>query len=194
MTKDREQTEKKILEAVGKIVESNGFEAVGVNAVAAESGVSKVLIYRYFGSIDQLLAKYVEQNDFWLNYQFENIPSGDVKSFATGIFREYVNLLRNTPSLRRLYRWELTSQHPSIAILRQKREETALKIIETVCKASGEEFDHVAGISTLITASISYLCILAENCGVYNSLQIDSESGWEKIIETIDFMFNKLIK
>ena len=47
-TRDRNLTEKRILEAVGKIVEAEGFEAVGVNAVANVSGVSKVLIYRYF--------------------------------------------------------------------------------------------------------------------------------------------------
>lgn len=100
MTKDRDLTEKKILEAVGKIVEKDGFEAVGVNAVAAESGVSKVLIYRYFGSIDQLLAKYMEQNDFWLNYNFENLPQGNVKEFAKEIFRSYITMLRNSPALR----------------------------------------------------------------------------------------------
>ena len=67
MNKNRNQTEQRILEAVGRIVESEGFEAVGVNAVANVSGVSKVLIYRYFGSIEQLLAKYIEDHDYWLN-------------------------------------------------------------------------------------------------------------------------------
>lgn len=45
MIKDRDLTEKRILDAVGKIVEREGFEAVGINAVAAESGVSKILIF-----------------------------------------------------------------------------------------------------------------------------------------------------
>ena len=52
MKKDRELTEQRIFDAVGRIVESDGFEAVGINAVANESGLSKILIYRYFGSID----------------------------------------------------------------------------------------------------------------------------------------------
>jgi len=60
MKKDRELTEQKILDAVGRIVEREGFESVGINAVANESGLSKILIYRYFGSIEQLLAKYME--------------------------------------------------------------------------------------------------------------------------------------
>jgi len=166
---------------------------VGINAVAAESGVSKILIYRYFGTIEQLLAKYMEQNDFWLNFNLAQLPQGDVKEFSKQIFRAYIQMLRNSPALRKLYRWELSSKHPSIEQLRQRREETALKIIGSVCELSGESFDRVAGISTLVTASVSYLCILGENCGVYNSLQIDSDSGWEKLLETIDFMFDKIL-
>lgn len=193
MIKDRDLTEKRILDAVGRIVEREGFEAVGINAVAAESGVSKILIYRYFGTIEQLLAKYMEQNDFWLNFNLAQLPQGEVKEFSKQIFRAYIQMLRNSPALRKLYRWELSSKHPSIEQLRQRREETALKIIGSVCELSGESFDRVAGISTLVTASVSYLCILGENCGVYNSLQIDSDSGWQKLLETIDFMFDKIL-
>ncbi len=191
MTKDRDLTERRILDAVGRIVECEGFEAVGINAVAAESGVSKILIYRYFGSIEGLLSKYLEDKDFWLNFDIADLPQGDVKMFSKQIFRTYITMLRNSPALRKLYRWELSSKHPSINDLRQRREETALKIIGFVCDRSGESFDRVAGISTLITASVSYLCILGENCGVYNSLQIDSDAGWEKLLETIDFMMAK---
>lgn len=64
MIKDRDNTERRILDAVGRIVEREGFEAVRINAVATESGMSKILIYRYFGSIDGLLAKYLEDKDF----------------------------------------------------------------------------------------------------------------------------------
>jgi AcrR family transcriptional regulator len=193
MKKDRDLTEKKILDAVGRIVETDGFEAVRINALAAVSGVSKILIYRYFGTIEQLLARYIEQNDFWLNFDMMQLPHGDVKEFSKQIFRAYIQMLRNSPALRKLYRWELSSKHPSIESLRQRREDTALQIIRSVCELSGESFDIAAGISTLVTASVSYLCILSENCAVYNSLQIDGDSGWEKLLQSIDFMFDKIL-
>ena len=192
-TRDRNQTEQRILDAVGKIVEAEGFEAVGVNAVANVSGVSKVLIYRYFGSIEQLLAKYLEDNDFWLNTEFPVLQHSNVKEFAKAVFRAYIDMLRKSPALRKLYRWELTTNNPSIEKLRQRREETAMGIINAVCQMSGESLERVAGISTLITASVPYLCILSENCSVYNSLEINSDSGWNKLLETIDFMFDKIL-
>ena len=193
MNKNRNQTEQRILEAVGKIVESEGFEAVGVNAVASVSGVSKVLIYRYFGSIEQLLAKYIEDNDYWLNSDFQIPQHNNVKEFSKSVFRAYIDMVRKTPALQKLYRWELTTNNPAIEKLRERREQIALGIINAVSQQLGQSLERVAGISTLVTATVPYLCVLSENCKVYNSLDISSDSGWNKLLETIDFMLDKIL-
>lgn len=193
MNKNRNQTEQRILEAVGKIVESEGFEAVGVNAVASVSGVSKVLIYRYFGSIEQLLVKYIEDNDYWLNSEFQIPQHNNVKEFSKSVFRAYIDMVRKTPALQKLYRWELTTNNPAIEKLRERREQIALGIINAVSQQSGQSLERVAGISTLVTATVPYLCVLSENCNVYNSFDISSDSGWDKLLETIDFMLDKIL-
>ena len=54
--KDRERTEKKILDAVGSIIAGDGFEGTGINAVAQQAGVSKMLIYRYFEGLNELIS------------------------------------------------------------------------------------------------------------------------------------------
>ena len=45
--KNREHTESRILEAVASIIESEGFEKLGINTIASKANVSKMLIYRY---------------------------------------------------------------------------------------------------------------------------------------------------
>ena len=50
------ETEKKLLEAVSYIIENDGFTKIGVNRIANQAGCDKVLIYRYFGGLDRLLA------------------------------------------------------------------------------------------------------------------------------------------
>ena len=67
--RDRDVTEQRMLKAVGEMIRRDGFEKLGVNAVAAHCGVSKILIYRYFGSLDGLLAAYIRQHDFWINFR-----------------------------------------------------------------------------------------------------------------------------
>ncbi|HRW79035.1 MAG TPA: helix-turn-helix domain-containing protein, partial [Candidatus Sabulitectum sp.] len=55
-TRDSEKTREAIMDALERILTREGFTGVGVNALAREAGVDKVLIYRYFGSLEGLLA------------------------------------------------------------------------------------------------------------------------------------------
>ena len=54
ITKNRQATEMTLITAVNDIIEESGFEGLGINAVAAKAKVSKMLIYRYFNSLDGL--------------------------------------------------------------------------------------------------------------------------------------------
>ncbi|SDZ96171.1 TetR/AcrR family transcriptional regulator [Pedobacter hartonius] len=65
--KNKENTKRKLLDAVGKIIRNDGFCGLGVNKVAKTAAVSKILIYRYFGNFNQLLRAYILEMDFWKN-------------------------------------------------------------------------------------------------------------------------------
>lgn len=69
--RDREATERRLLDTIGRMINEIGFEKIGINAVAAQSGVSKILIYRYFGSMEGLMTAYIRQHDFWINFPHE---------------------------------------------------------------------------------------------------------------------------
>lgn len=49
------ETEKRLLEAVSKVIEEEGFTKIGINRIARQAQCDKVLIYRYFGGLDGLL-------------------------------------------------------------------------------------------------------------------------------------------
>ncbi len=53
-SRDKGATRQRLLEAVGTLLSRDGFGALGVNAVAREAGVDKVLIYRYYGGMADL--------------------------------------------------------------------------------------------------------------------------------------------
>lgn len=59
-SKNRELTELALLKAVDDLIEEDGFENLGINAVAAKAGLSKMLIYRYFESLEGLIVAYIE--------------------------------------------------------------------------------------------------------------------------------------
>ena len=65
MPRNRQLTEARIQDAATRILSETGFEGWGINAIAREAGVDKVLIYRYFNSLDGLLESIIEATEFW---------------------------------------------------------------------------------------------------------------------------------
>ena len=156
ITKNRQATEMTLITAVNDIIEESGFEGLGINAVAAKAKVSKMLIYRYFNSLDGLIAAYIQQNDYWINFD-EELP-------------------------------ELTTDNKFVKELRNKREEKGIWLVEAVSKLSKHPKKEIAAMASIITAAISYLALLEENCPVYNGLKIQQESGWEELEEGINLL------
>jgi len=60
MARDSTKTKERLLEAVDDVLARDGFNGLGINALAREAGVDKVLIYRYFGGLSGLLKAYAE--------------------------------------------------------------------------------------------------------------------------------------
>lgn len=184
--RDREATERRLLEAVGDEIRENGFERLGINAVAARSGVSKILIYRYFGSLEGLMAAYIRRHDFWINFQ-DGIPAREeLPAFLKKTFRNQIGQLRGNPTLKRLYRWELSSDNELIVKLREQRERIGMERIREVCLRSGRAEEEIAVLAAFLTASVTYLVLLGEFCPVYNGIPIAKDAGWERIGRGID--------
>lgn len=190
--RDREATEQRMLAAVGEMVRTDGFEKIGVNALAAHCGVSKILIYRYFGSLEGLLAAYIRQHDFWINFSLDIPGRRQLPDFLKKIFRTMIGRLHADPTLRRLYRWELSADNELVGALRRQREKAGLELIAKVCRKTGLPEPEVAVLATFLTASVTYLVLLEENCPVYNGIPIDKAAGWEQIVLGIDMLIDKL--
>lgn len=189
--RDREATERRLLDTIGRMINEIGFEKIGINAVAAQSGVSKILIYRYFGSMEGLMTAYIRQHDFWINFPHEIPERSQLPAFLKKMFREQIEQLRSNPTLKRLYRWELSSDNDMIVKLRQQRESAGIRRIEEVSRLIGYPQQELATLASLITASITYLVMLEEFCPVYNGIPLNDDAGWQQIIQGIDALIDK---
>ena len=192
--KNREQTEEKILEAVGSIIENQGFEKVGINAIATEAGVSKMLIYRYFGGIEELIAQYLIQKDYWANTDAAIINPEAVGDSIKSMFRRQVEQLRNDIALRRLYRWELFTDNQNSRQLRNRREENGCRLIKMVSALTGCPDAQVAALASILSASISYLALLEGQCQSYNDICLQTDEGWNQLMQGIEMIIDLWIK
>lgn len=192
--KSREQTECKILEAVASIVESDGFEKLGINTIALKANVSKMLIYRYFCGLEELVARFIMQKDYWANTDTVILNPHSVGDSIKSMFRNQIEQLRNDVTLRRLCRWELSCHNASIDRLRDKREENGCNLIKVVSRLTGCSNSEVASLASILSASISYLTLIEDQCPTYNGIALQTDKGWEQIAQGVDMIVDLWIK
>lgn len=192
--RDREATEKRLLDTIGKMIAENGFEKIGINAIATQSNVSKILIYRYFGSVEGLMAAYIKQYDFWLNFPLEYPNREELPLFVKRMFQGQIEQLRNNPTLKRLYRWELSCNNDMIVKLREQREKVGVNLVKKVSELTGHPQNEIAVMASLLTASITYLVMLEDFCPIYNGIPLNENSGWEQINEGIELFIDKVFQ
>lgn len=193
-SKNRELTELALLKVVDDLIEEDGFENLGINAVAAKAGLSKMLIYRYFESLEGLIVAYIERNDYWINLELELPEVEHLEVFVKKIVHDQIVMLRNSYTLRRLYRWELSVKNKVIKELRERREAKGLMLIDAISRLTNRPKEEVAVMATLLSSSITYLILLGENCPVYNGFGLQSEDGWEQLEKGMDQIIDNWIK
>jgi len=65
-----------LLQTASRLFFRNGYRAMGVDTISAESGIGKMTLYRHFESKDDLIAAYLEASNtrFW--DEFEAVTAG----------------------------------------------------------------------------------------------------------------------
>ncbi len=182
--KDRKATEEQILASLDRIFTKKGFKDLGVNAVAREAGVSKVLIYRYFESFEGLLEAWALKNSFWVNPDMEITPGTPPAETAALYMSSYIDDLRNNPLKREILRWLLAEKTETGRKVMKKIEEAGVAI--TKAHSGGLGDTDIEALIALMTAGISYLALMSDRADVFNGLPLNSNEGWDRLIRLMD--------
>jgi AcrR family transcriptional regulator len=187
MPRNSQQTRKKIIAAVGRLLSRSGFRNLGVNAIAREAVVDKVLIYRYFGGIPELLRAYAEEGDFWptaeeLLAQFRGQLPQSNEDLAATLLIEFGRALRRRPITQEILRWELLERNALTDALAHYREEQGMKLIRMIRDARGVDLQ---ALGSLLSAGQTYLILRSKTAPVYNGLELGSDRDWKRIENNI---------
>ena len=196
--RDRAATEARLLAAVGAVLARDGFGAVGVNAVAREAGVDKVLIYRYFGGLAELLAAWGRSGQFWP--RVDELLGADAKAFLalpladryTRFFEHFVDGLRARPLTLEILAAEIVERNELTAILETEREawgEQASRLL------GGKEFERrpeLQGLTLLLVAGVQYLVVRSRSIRIFGGIDIRSDAGWRALKASVRELAAKL--
>ena len=197
MERDREKTKKNIIQALGKMLASSGFESIGINAIAREAEVDKVLIYRYFGGLPGLLKAYAQEADYWprtadltsgLDKDIESMPQAELARYMILSFCRYI---RERPLTQELLRWEMVESNELTSVLADFRETEGLKLMKLFEKM--EDVDIYA-LTTILVAGVMYLALCMKHITYFNGIDLQTDSGWKRIEEAAAWIAQSAFK
>ena len=165
MARNRLQTEARILLAVKEILLRDGFPAIGINAIARQSGCDKVLIYRYFGGLDGLLMAFSETTELWwqaddmiLESQAQ-ISQIKLPDYLQILLKRHAETLQTKPLTLEIMAWELSEQNNLTVALARVRAERGRTLVKKIRACYQNPNIDIGGILGTFGAAINYLVI-----------------------------------
>lgn len=190
-------TELSLVTAVGAVLRASGVDGLGVNAVAAEAGVDKKLIYRYFGGLPGLLRAYGESADFWPD--LDELLGADravlarpTAEMGAEVLRRHARALRRRPMTLDLLAWECVNRNALTAVLEDVRQTQSAALLQAMVDAGHRIPQSGRVLSSLFAAAINYLAVRGREIVRFGDVALD-DPGWARIEAVISASFAALL-
>jgi len=189
--RDRDATKARILAAVGVVLARDGFGGLGVNAIAKEAAVDKVLIYRYFGGLEDLLGEWGASGRFWP--RATDLLGDDPEAFLAlplaeryaRFFEHFVDALRARPLTLEILAAEIVERNALTAILESEREHWGEEASRVLGGRVFAERPEMQGLTLLLIAGVQYLLLRSRKIRIFGGLDIQQDAGWAELKASI---------
>ncbi|MFD2938315.1 TetR/AcrR family transcriptional regulator [Spirosoma flavum] len=179
------------MKALEEVMDEWGWEGVSIRRISEKAGVSKVLIYRYFGGLEGLMVDYVKKGTLF------PVVTSEVLDQLTALHQSdlapvwYRHIIRTYRSFR-LFK-------AGRALLKATLLENDL-LGDAISVAMDEEMtrlvDHLSlvprsdsqAVAAVILGGMSYLTIMAHNNHPVVGLDLRSQEDWKRIEEAIKLL------
>jgi AcrR family transcriptional regulator len=185
--RNREHTRERIVNAVGQVLARDGFGGIGVNAIAKQAGVDKVLIYRYFGGLPELLATWGRSGSFWPSidellgsdpHAFMALPAAE--RFAR-FMEHFIDSLRARPLTLEVLAAEVLERNQLTAILEEQREAWGEQASQLLGAAEFARRPELRGVALLLVAGVQYLLVRSRKIRIFGGVDLRSDEGWDEL-------------
>ena len=191
--RDREETRKEILAAMGRILARKGSRGLGINAIAREARVDKVLIYRYFGGLGELYRAFAVEGNTFPNLEelaqgrIAELPNLPPAELARTLILGFGRAIRRRPITREMMRWELQERNELTEEMSKERERQSLQWLSLAPNLQGAD---LAAVASILVAGQVYLTLRAKTTDYYNAIELNSENGWKRIEGAVALLCN----
>jgi AcrR family transcriptional regulator len=189
--RDRASTEARILGAVAEVLARDGFGAIGINAIAKQAGVDKVLIYRYFGGLPELLRAWGASGNFWprvadlLGPDPQALLALPAAERYARFFEHFIDELRRRPLTLEILAVEIVERNELTAILEAEREAWGEQATQVLGGAEFAARPHLKGVTLLLVAGVQYLLLRSRRIRNFGGVDLQGDAGWLQFKQAI---------
>lgn len=199
MTRNRAQTEARILDAVAALLaEPPGFRGLGINAIAERAAVDKVLIYRYFGGLPEVLTAYGAVADLWPSVDevlggHDPAKEGFVATLSA-LVQGYLAALQRRPATLEVLAWSLSERNPLTEAMERARAAWERDVTERV-------FRHhkvparvdIQAVLAILAAAADGLAARTRTSDRYNGVELNTEDGRRRLNDALALIVESVI-
>jgi len=186
--RNSEKTKQKLIDAVGIILNNKGYQHINAKNITEITGLNRKLINHYFGNIKNLIDTYLNATDYWtqhINPKLANIvkETGAFGQDAIGkILTTLFDEVQQSPNLRGLLNWEISTYNDSLRKLADKREELGSALFKLTDKDFRNSNINLRAIIAIQIAGIYYLNLHAKTNGSnFCEIDINNPEGADSI-------------
>ena len=146
--------------------------------------VDKVLIYRYFGGMPELLKTWGGSGRFWPGV--DELLGDDPKAFLAlpaaeryaQFMAHFVDGLRARPLTLEILAAEVLERNELTAILETEREVWGEQAARLLGGAEFRRRPEVQGLTILLISGVQYLLLRSRRIRIFGGIDIRSDEGW----------------
>src|ERR1700744_326821 len=186
----------KLIEAVGETLTEKGYEALGLNKIAAQAGVSKPMVYEYFGSLNGLLKAYIAGNDSWVPYLEslelpEHPTSEELQKCFIKMLQDQFRFFHQEKEMQRLVHWQIRSYNPLMRATCEAREREGARLLRLADDHFRNSGISLKAVMAMLVGGIYYNVLHdAAGLGTMAGIDLKNEKDFEVMLKTIGQIVN----
>ncbi|MES2266820.1 MAG: TetR/AcrR family transcriptional regulator [Bacteroidota bacterium] len=191
-TNDKERSMQRLLEAVGCVIKAKGYTGLGPTNIAKAAGLSKRLIYFYFGSVENLIEKYVRSKDYFAgasngaNQLLElNKHTGTCKLLESILVSQLEHFYSNE-EMQKIILWQISERSQIMFEVAETREKVGTEFFELADKELDRKKADLRAVAGLLVGGIYYMVLHAKsNDSLFCEIDVNSQDGINRIKNAI---------
>ncbi len=187
--------ERDVLNAVSSLVKEVGFSKITLLLISQKANVEISVINRHFGTLEQLLERYTQKYDFWLNdildKNLESILSEE--NSLESVVEQFVSALWNNKEMQQLMIWELMEDNAITRRSAKRREisiENILPHYEAFLGKINGNCDPKAILAILVSGM--YFLVLRRKRSSFCGIDFSTKQGRKELISALSYMMSVL--